>query len=322
MTNLIKNKYIQEEEQNRRTILQGKVVGYGETINESETVNVQLLTGNPDSQEQLSTDVLRNVPVELSDSSTIKTALKEGDIVSVGFFEEDYSSPHVINSFGTASTIATNADALINANTIIDFENIEQQYNNNNNTQLYTTTINKETGKITYNIKETNILFISPTATYNGLMRPISGIDRGYSADEGLDIGAIIGTPVYSPCNGTFVYSEYGHTPWGRSKFGKKKDDTPYSIGITLDKPIVFNNKIITYLFLTHLSKLVYDIPNGKGGQKVKMGELIGYTGTANDSPHLHIGFSPSKNKWEPLRNNDVRYIFKSSYGETWTVGK
>ena len=86
MTNLIKNKYIQEEEQNRRTILQGKVVGYGETINESETVNVQLLTGNPDSQEQLSTDVLRNVPVELSDSSTIKTALKEGDIVTVGFF--------------------------------------------------------------------------------------------------------------------------------------------------------------------------------------------------------------------------------------------
>lgn len=108
MTNLIKNKYIQEEEQNRRTILQGKVVGYGEIINESETVNVQLLTGNPDSQEQLSTDVLRNVPVELSDSSIIKTALKEGDIVSVGFFEEDYSSPHVINSFGTTSTIATN----------------------------------------------------------------------------------------------------------------------------------------------------------------------------------------------------------------------
>lgn len=108
MNNLIKNKYIQEEEQNRRTILQGKVVGYGETINESETVNVQLLTGNPDSQAQLSTDVLRSVPVELSDSSTIKTALKEGDIVTVGFFEEDYSSPHVINSFGTTSTVATN----------------------------------------------------------------------------------------------------------------------------------------------------------------------------------------------------------------------
>ena len=169
-------------------------------------------------------------------------------------------------------------------------------------------------------ILETTITFVNGQKFYNNLMRPISGVDRGYAADEGLDIVAPIGTPIYSPCDGTFVYSEFGHTPWGRTKFGTKKDDTAYSIGININTPFNYAGKTISYIFLTHLSKLVYNIPSGKGGQQVKAGELIAYSGTANDSPHLHIGLSPAN--WNPLRNDEVRAVFGSTYGQTWEVGK
>ena len=154
---------------------------------------------------------------------------------------------------------------------------------------------------------------------YNGLIRCIDGTDAGYEADEGLDVAAPIGTPVYSPCDGTFVYSERGHTPWGIDKFGRKKDDTPYSIGINMNTPVQYGGKTISYIFLTHLSKLVYHIPKGQGGQTVTAGQHIAYSGTANDSPHLHIGLSPSS--WNPLRNNQVRAFFASQYGEAWKVG-
>ena len=156
--------------------------------------------------------------------------------------------------------------------------------------------------------------------TYNGLIRCINGTDAGYVGDEGLDVSAPFGTPVYAPCDGTIRYSEYGHTPWGRTKFGSKRDDTPYSIGIDMNTPINYANKTISYIFLTHLSRLVYDVPSGSGGKSVKAGELIAYSGTANDSPHLHIGLSPSS--WNPLTMQQTRDFFGSKSGAKWEVGK
>lgn len=171
-----------------------------------------------------------------------------------------------------------------------------------------------------YQSGATNITVDGNTTYYNGLIRCITGTDAGYSADEGLDISAPIGTPVYAPCNGIIRYSEYGHTPWGVSKWGSRHDDTPYSIGINMDTSVSYAGKNINYIFLTHLSKLVYNIPDGSGGRPVSTGELIAYSGTANNSPHLHIGLS--NRNWDPLRNDEVRAFFNSAYGQKWEVGK
>ena len=165
--------------------------------------------------------------------------------------------------------------------------------------------------------QSTSVVIQGDLTLYNGMIRCINGTDQGYDSDEGLDIGAPIGTPVYSPCNGTFRYSEYGHTPWDGP------NDTAYSIGIWLDSPISFAGEQIEYVFLTHMSSLIYNIAPDTSNQRVQMGELIGYSGTANGSPHLHIGLSHRQlEPWAPLRNNQVRAFFNSTYGETWEVGK
>lgn len=175
--------------------------------------------------------------------------------------------------------------------------------------------------RITVNSNQgSNITIDGNNKLYNGLIRCINGTDAGYDGDEGLDVSAPMGTPVYAPCNGTMRYSEYGHTPWGRSKFGSRRDDTPYSIGIDMANPVQYGGKNISYIFLTHLSKLVYNVPSGSGGKAIKAGEIIAYSGTANDSPHLHIGLSPSS--WSPLPMSQVRSFFNSRSGEKWEVGK
>ena len=169
-------------------------------------------------------------------------------------------------------------------------------------------------------LNDTIITIDGNTVYYNGLIRCMSGTDTGYAGDEGLDISAPMGTPVYSPCDGTFRFSEYGHTPWGISKWGSKKDDTPYSIGIYMNTPVTYAGKTISYVFLTHLSSVVNTIHDGQGGQQVKVGELIGYSGTANSVPHLHIGLSPKS--WDPLTMQQTREFFNSSYNLKWEVGK
>ena len=63
----INKNIVKQESQKRNTLQQAKVVGYGQEVNGEETVNVLLITGNSDSQTQQNTDVLKNVPIELSD---------------------------------------------------------------------------------------------------------------------------------------------------------------------------------------------------------------------------------------------------------------
>lgn len=173
---------------------------------------------------------------------------------------------------------------------------------------------NYYTGMFSASSGTASITIDGNTVYYNGLIRCINGTDQGYESDEGLDIGAPIGTPVYAPCNCTIRYSEHGHTPW------TGPNDTAYSIGLYMDQPVQWAGKNIEYIFLTHLSRLVYNVPNGSGGQRVVTGQLLAYSGTANSSPHLHIGLSPRS--WSPLRNNQVRDFFASTYGQQWVVGK
>jgi RHS repeat-associated protein len=127
-----------------------------------------------------------------------------------------------------------------------------------------------------------------------GLMKPmLFGTEAGYPADTGLDISAPVGTPVFSVTSGTIVYSEFGHTRWQRKDPNTGQYiDTPFSVLIKLDNPITYKDgRSVNYVWYTHLSKLVYE-KHRDDGQTIHIGQgdLIGYSGTANSSPHLHIG--------------------------------
>lgn len=154
--------------------------------------------------------------------------------------------------------------------------------------------------------------------TSSGLYCPISGIDAGYKSDTGLDISAKVGTPVYAVADATIEYSEYGHTKW------TSKNDTAYSVNIKLDKPVTINGTVYRYVYYTHLSKLVYSKKDGSTTViKVHKGDLIGYSGTANNSPHLHITFYDSRSSNQKyLSMEATRQLFGSKLGQKWVAGK
>jgi len=126
---------------------------------------------------------------------------------------------------------------------------------------------------------------------YNGLIWPTTPINNTYTfvyEHNGIDIMANVGTPVYSPVDGTLIYSEWGHT------VNKGSDETAYSVSISLDTPISYAGVNIKTIFLTHLCGIRYRCSNCN--QKVQKGELLGYTGNAAGdaasvgwAPHLHM---------------------------------
>jgi murein DD-endopeptidase MepM/ murein hydrolase activator NlpD len=119
----------------------------------------------------------------------------------------------------------------------------------------------------------------------SGLHNPMpGGVFAGYQADTGLDIA---GTrlPVYSIAAGTLDYSEPGHTLWTGPK------DTPNCVRVELDTPIPWKNRRITHVYYAHLSKLETLQHEGETPRRhVEAGELLGVSGVANHSPHLHLG--------------------------------
>lgn len=118
-----------------------------------------------------------------------------------------------------------------------------------------------------------------------GLHNPMpGGVMAGYQADTGLDIAGIR-LPVYSIAPGTLDYSEPGHTLWTGPK------DTPNCVRVELDTPIPWKNRRITHVYYAHLSKLETLQREGELPRRhVEGGELLGVSGVANHSPHLHIG--------------------------------
>ncbi|MDR0960437.1 MAG: M23 family metallopeptidase [Propionibacteriaceae bacterium] len=128
----------------------------------------------------------------------------------------------------------------------------------------------------------------------NNLFTPITGIDAGYVGDSGLDISAPKGTPVYAVGDGTLEYAEYGHTQWVPT--AENPFDTPYSINIKLDSPVMVNGKTYPYIFMTHLSSTaVHKQDKSSGAIRIRKGQLIGYSGIGNGAPHLHISFYDSR---------------------------
>ncbi len=116
------------------------------------------------------------------------------------------------------------------------------------------------------------------------------GFVGGYPGDTGLDIAGFH-QPVYALAAGTLVYSEAGHTRWAR-------DDS--AVLLLLDHPIEVRRhpsidaaprRWVTHVWYAHLSRLRFLQPSGAAHPVVvRGGELLGISGIANGSPHLHLG--------------------------------
>lgn len=120
----------------------------------------------------------------------------------------------------------------------------------------------------------------------SGLFNPMpGGVISGYRADTGLDVMGIK-MPVYAIASGFIDYAETGHTLWTGPR------DTANCIRIELDEPITYQGRRITHIYYAHLSKLVHVQAEGQSPRtRVEAGDLLGTSGVANGSWHLHLGF-------------------------------
>jgi murein DD-endopeptidase MepM/ murein hydrolase activator NlpD len=111
------------------------------------------------------------------------------------------------------------------------------------------------------------------TSHYGWRIDPITGKKEFH---KGVDIKAEYNTPIYAPIDGIIIFS------------GEKK-----GYGNT----IILRNKNEKFLF-AHLSRL-----NVKVKDRVKQGDLLGYTGSSGKStgPHLHLEYIKNSKYENPL---------------------
>lgn len=93
-----------------------------------------------------------------------------------------------------------------------------------------------------------------------------------WESDNAVDLLTPRGTPVYAMFNGTIG-----------SQFGALNSRDPKMAGLRLHL-LGKNNE----LYYAHLSRFA---PGLHPGQRVKKGQLIGFSGTANGVDHLHLGY-------------------------------
>lgn len=89
----------------------------------------------------------------------------------------------------------------------------------------------------------------------------------GWQSRNAYDLGTPVGTPVYAQFDGTVDPNRYGSLNKGGRFAGLRVN--------------VAGRRNASYD--AHLSRLVV-----KPGQRVRAGDLLGYSGSANGSPHLH----------------------------------
>lgn len=94
-----------------------------------------------------------------------------------------------------------------------------------------------------------------------------------WQSDNAIDIATPVGTPIYAIADGT-IGNRIGPLGSAAGRFGGERLTLNYG-----------NNQSAYY---AHLSRIVV-----RAGQRVKRGELLGYSGTANGVPHLHFAVSP-----------------------------
>lgn len=90
-----------------------------------------------------------------------------------------------------------------------------------------------------------------------------------WESDDAVDIAMPVGTPLYAAFDGTIG-----------SQIGALDSKSPRMAGLRLHLAGAGNE-----LYYAHLSRLAV-----AAGQKVKKGQLIGYSGSANGTAHLHLG--------------------------------
>jgi len=111
------------------------------------------------------------------------------------------------------------------------------------------------------------------------------GVISGYRADTGLDIMGIK-MAVYAIASGWIDYAEEGHTLWTGPR------DTANCVRIELDEPISYQDRKVTHIYYAHMSKLAHVQPEGHIPRtRVEAGDMLGVSGVANGSWHLHLGF-------------------------------
>ena len=120
----------------------------------------------------------------------------------------------------------------------------------------------------------------------SGLYNPMpAGVVSGYRADTGLDVMGIK-MPVHAIASGFIDYAETGHTLWTGPR------DTANCVRIELDEPLAYRGRRITHIYYAHLSKLEHVQAEGQSPRmRVEAGDLLGTSGVANGSWHLHLGF-------------------------------
>jgi murein DD-endopeptidase MepM/ murein hydrolase activator NlpD len=131
--------------------------------------------------------------------------------------------------------------------------------------------------------------------TYAGtFIFPITPTSSNYHfvyQHTGIDFMANFGTPIYSPADGTLMYSEWGHT---KNKGG---DETAYTVSVKLSKAVTVQGVSVDIVFLTHMSGIIYRCSSTSNcNRTVKKGELLGFSGNAAGTstsigwaPHLHM---------------------------------
>lgn len=117
-----------------------------------------------------------------------------------------------------------------------------------------------------------------------GLVDPLpGGYLAGYALDTGLDI-ASMPVDVFAVAAGRIVYAEKGHTAWNSAR------DSPYAVLVALEDPIAHDDRLVTHVWYAHLESVVREVARGDDAVHVEAGALLGTSGRANGSYHLHLG--------------------------------
>lgn len=174
------------------------------------------------------------------------------------------------------------------------------------------------------NAQTSNLTTISKTYANGNLIYPITGVGgQGYE-HNGIDIVATVGTPIYSPVDGTITFSEWGHT------VNKGSSETAYSVLIKVDTPFSVQGtwqkggnttKKVGEVFLTHMVGINKRITSS-GQTKVKKGDFLGFSGVANNCAHLHMTLYTTGED-DGLMSSSIKEIYGiSGSGNTKKAGE